>query len=190
MLALIDYHQAHGALPPAVLPDKDGRPLHSWRVLLLPYLDQKALYDQFHLDEPWDSPHNLPLLGRMPKVFQSPEEGHPQVGPCHTFFHVLVGKGTPFEGPEGLRIDKDLPKGSSNTILIVHGGEPVPWAKPEEIPYAADRALPALATVVADGFYAGMADGRTIFIGKTVGERSLRAAITRTGRDVPGEDFP
>ena len=53
-----NYEAQHGCFPPAYSVDKDGRPLHSWRVLLLPYLDEEELYKQLRLDEPWDSPHN------------------------------------------------------------------------------------------------------------------------------------
>src|SRR5262245_53734413 len=68
-LALLNYHQAHrGRLPPAAVRDKDDRPLLSWRVLLLPYLEHDDLYAQFKLDEPWDGPHNKALLEKMPRT--------------------------------------------------------------------------------------------------------------------------
>jgi hypothetical protein len=69
---MVNYHDAHGRLPPAVVYGKDGKPLYSWRVLLLPYLDEQELYQQFQLDEPWDSPHNLQLLPRMPGFYAPP----------------------------------------------------------------------------------------------------------------------
>src|SRR4051794_3818491 len=68
-LAMHNYNSAYDVFPPAVITDPDGKPLLSWRVLLLPFLDEQALYEQFKLDEPWDSPNNKPLLSRMPKVF-------------------------------------------------------------------------------------------------------------------------
>ena len=74
MLAMHNYHDVNGSFPPAFSRGKDGKPLLSWRVLLLPFLDQKALYDQFHLDEAWDSPHNRALITKMPEVFQCPAE--------------------------------------------------------------------------------------------------------------------
>src|SRR5262245_14860206 len=98
-IAMLAYHDEHGHLPPAVVRDRDGRPLYSWRVLILPYIEEDKLYKEFHLDEPWDSPHNLTLLPRMPKVYASAGEQPPE--PHRTFLQVLVGPGTTFEKPEG-----------------------------------------------------------------------------------------
>src|ERR1700681_2736714 len=100
-VAMHIYQEVHGTLPPAAVCDKDGKPLLSWRVLLLPYMEQQALYDQFHLDETWDSPHNLPLLARMPK-FYAPFNGKPTPRPYTTFYRVFVGKGAAFEGRKGM----------------------------------------------------------------------------------------
>jgi len=66
-LTLQDYHEANGQLPPAVVRDKDGRPLYSWRVALLPFLEHDPLYRQFRLEEPWDSAHNEPLSRTTPR---------------------------------------------------------------------------------------------------------------------------
>ena len=76
---------------------EDGRPLHSWRVLLLPFIEQDELFKQFRLDEPWDSAHNLALLPRMPKTYAPPGRKASKVPPHHTALHVFVGPGTPFE---------------------------------------------------------------------------------------------
>ncbi len=72
LLALHNYHAAHDAFPPPAVRAADGRALLSWRVSILPYMDQKGLYDQFHLDEPWDGPHNRKLIDKMPATFQTP----------------------------------------------------------------------------------------------------------------------
>ena len=71
-LAMHNYHDRHKSLPSAYTVDKAGKPLLSWRVLILPYLDQEALYKEFHLDEPWDSEHNKPLSAMVVKVYRSP----------------------------------------------------------------------------------------------------------------------
>ena len=73
-MAMQDYHTEHRTFPSAASRDEDGKPLLSWRVALLPYLEQKALYDRFHHDEPWDSPHNITLLEQMPQVYRVPWE--------------------------------------------------------------------------------------------------------------------
>jgi hypothetical protein len=101
---------------------------------------------------------------------------------------VFTGPGTAFEGKEGLKVPDDFPDGPVNTFLIVEGGEPVPWTKPEDIPYAADRPLPELATVWGDGFWVALANGRYRFIKKETSEATLRAAITRNGGDKLGPD--
>src|SRR5262249_30142494 len=69
-LAMHNYHDVNGAFPPAAVCDKTGKPMLSWRVLILPYIEQDALYKEFKLDEPWDSEHNKKLLAKMPKVYE------------------------------------------------------------------------------------------------------------------------
>src|SRR5262249_15119582 len=71
-LALIQYSDNFARMPPAVVYGPNGQPLYSWRVLILPYIEQQPLYQQFHLNEPWDSPHNMALLSQMPKTYQHP----------------------------------------------------------------------------------------------------------------------
>jgi hypothetical protein len=123
------YNDEHGRLPPAVVYGADGKPLYSWRVLLLPFIEQEELYKEFKLDEPWDSPHNLPLLEKMPGTYAPPPGKRKKVPPCHTVLHIFVGKRAAFEGREGLRLPEDFPDGTTNTILIVKAGPPVPWTK-------------------------------------------------------------
>jgi hypothetical protein len=122
-LAMMAYNQEHGSLPPAAVRGADGKPLLSWRVLLLPYLEDAELHGRFKLDEPWDGPNNRKLLHPMPSPFRSRtrDEGEDQ-----TFFRVFVGKGTAFEGPKGHQYPNDFPDGPSKTILIVEAAEAVP----------------------------------------------------------------
>jgi len=101
VLGLLNYHDTHGRFPPAVVQGKDGRLLYSWRVLMLPYLEEDSLYQEFHRDEPWDSPHNLPLLTRMPRIFAAPRDEGQKIQPGNTFYQVFVGPGTAFENPRG-----------------------------------------------------------------------------------------
>jgi hypothetical protein len=181
-LAMHSYAEAHDRrLPPAAVFGKDGRPLLSWRVLLLPYLDpeQKELYGQFRLDEPWDSPHNLPLLKQMPVVYKHP--GFEATNdPCNTHFRVFVGKGTAFEGAHGLHLKNDFTSGLANTILVVEAAEAVPWTKPDELPYAADQPLPAMGNLWKDtGFYIVLGDCSVRCIEPQDSEAELRKAITR-----------
>ena len=111
-LALLSREVAENAFPSHAIFDKQGKPLLSWRVQILPYLDQAALYERFHLDEPWDSAHNKPLIALMPSVYQSlAREKHDGT----TTYLAPVGKGLAFEGDKKLRME-DFRDGTSNTI--------------------------------------------------------------------------
>jgi hypothetical protein len=180
----------NGRLPPAAVCSEDGTPLLSWRVLLLPYIEQQDLYKEFHLDEPWDSPHNIELLAKMPRTYAAPGSKEKKLPRYHTVCHVFVGKGTPFEGKEGLRLPEDISDGISNTIFIIEAGEPVPWSKPEDIPFDPDGPLPELKCIFKNGFRVGMGDGSMLWIKKgQLSDATLRAAITRCAGDTLGPDW-
>jgi hypothetical protein len=178
-LALDAYHLKNGCFPPAALQSKEGKPLLSWRVALLPYLENGGeLFKQFKLNEQWDSPHNKPLLARMPQVYFPknipPKESHT------TFYQVFTGPGTVFDGPRGVSWSM-IQDGHANTILVVEGGTAVPWTKPEDLPYVPGKALPQLGGLFPDGFHAMFCDGSVRFIRKKVDDKVLHALITRNG---------
>jgi uncharacterized protein (TIGR03067 family) len=189
VLALHQYHDDHGDMPPATLCGKDGRVLLSWRVLILPYLEEQKLYEEFHLGEPWDSPHNKKLLGRMPEVF-APLDGEARKE-HRTFYQVFVGPDTPFkEKNRGPRVPASFPDGTSKTFLLVEAGEAVPWTAPRDLKYDAKKPIPKLGGLLPDGFHAAMADGSIRFFKKgKLSEKTLRAAITPAGKDLLGDDF-
>jgi len=194
-LAMHEYAETHdGRLPPAVLRDAQGKPLHSWRVLILPYLEQNHLYVQFHLDEPWDSPHNIALLSAMPKVYSTPTAlpVEARAAPFSTFYQVFTGEGTAFEGSQGLLFPGDFPKGTSNVLLVVEAGQAVPWTKPDDLPYEDAGPMPSLGGVFTGesrfslfgsnrvkGFHAVLADGSGRFFDSATSEATLREAIVR-----------
>jgi hypothetical protein len=188
-MAMYNYNDLHGTLPPAVVYGKNGEPLLSWRVLILPHVEQEALYREFHLNEPWDSPHNIKLLPRMPRVYAPPPSKAALVPANHTVVHVFVGKGTAFEGPAGLNIPNDFPDGTSNTLLVVEAGEPVPWTKPQDLIYQPDGPLPPLNGLFKEYFRAAFADAHGEHIHKTVSEATLRAIITRNGGESVSRDW-
>jgi prepilin-type processing-associated H-X9-DG protein len=194
-LALHNYHDIKNHLPPAVHRGKNGEPLLSWRVLILPYMECDNLYCRFHLDEPWDSPHNLTLLPEMNKVYASVGEQPPE--PYMTFIQAFVGPGAAFEGDTGLRLPDDFPDGTSSTFLVVEAGEAVPWSKPVDLVYDPAGALPSLGGVfrggnllsgshMLNGFNAVFADGSVRTFLRTTSEETIRALITRNG----GEKVP
>src|SRR5262249_25160506 len=151
------------------------------RVFILPYIEQDGLYKQFRLEEAWDSPHNIQLLPNMPSTYAAPGRKAKMVPAYYTVCHVFVGKGAAFEGREGLSLAADFPDGTSNTLLVVEAGEPVPWSKPDELPYDPDGPLPQLRCLFRDGFRAGFADGSVDWFPKGTDEAILRALITRNG---------
>ncbi len=194
-LALHNYHDANGHLPGPTILSSDGKPLLSWRVAILPFIDEDGLYKQFHLDEPWDSPHNLALLQQIPRQF-SP---YPDVvaEPTTTLFQAFVGPGTAFE--RGDLTWRDFTDGTSTTILLVEAGVGVPWTKPADLPYDPHGPLPQLGKVYRprlllpvekpEFFRAAMADGSSRSVRKQISDATLRAAITRNGADNLGSDW-
>lgn len=188
-MACRNYEADHGTLPPAVVYGPDGSPLYGWRVLLLPYIEEKDLYDQFRLDEPWDSPHNSRLIVRMPSNYRPPDAKRSLVPPHHTICHVFVGRGTAFEEGGRLTLEDSFPDGASNTLLFVEAGEPVPWTKPQEIVYDPTRPLPTLRGLFKDGFRACTADGSRRFVRYDTSQAFLRAAITRNGGEELSPDW-
>ncbi len=129
-LAMHNFHDAYGSFPPPA-SYVDGQPLLSWRVYLLPYLDQMPLYERFHLDEPWDSEHNLSLLAEMPAIYGSSSSEMNEHG--LTQFVVPVAETTAFHGEAGVPI-KDMTDGTSQTALVVmvSAEHAVPWTKPAD----------------------------------------------------------
>src|SRR5260370_37809785 len=122
-LAMHNYHVVHGCFPPATVRSADGQPLYSWRVLLLPYLDEEKLYREFHLDESWDSPHNRKLLSHIPPVYDAAQvRAEPGDPPHSTFYQVFVGEETPF-GNDECWAWTDLTD-AALTCLVVEAGRP------------------------------------------------------------------
>ena len=156
-LAMHIYHDKHKRFPPAASYDKDGKPLLSWRVLLLPYLDQEALYKQFKLDEPWDSEHNKQAARAIPKQYLDPLAN---AGPGMTTYLLPIAKGTIFGGKESLRI-QDIRDGSSTTLLVVTAkpDEAVFWSKPEDLPVAEKGLKQLLFDDQHTEFLGALADG-------------------------------
>ncbi len=187
--AMMEYAQTEKHLPPHALYGKGGKTLLSWRVLLLPYLGEEELYKQFHLDEPWDSPHNKKLCAKIPKVYQPVLIGKVP-DQSATFYQVVVGEGAAFEGRIGHRIPADFRDGTKNTLLIVEAAEPVPWTKPVDLTYAPKSVVPKLGGQLTGGYAAAFADTSVLFLKKGIPEASLRALITRNGGEtVNREDF-
>ena len=126
-------HKDH--FPPAVVMGPDGKTPHSWRIELLPYLEQQNLYNAYKTNEPWDSPDNKKIAETRVALFGLGDDG----GKNYSDYYVLTGKGTIFSGKEGMKIP-DITGGTSNTILIVEAKRDVPWTKPEDIDFDPNKA--------------------------------------------------
>lgn len=187
-LALHSYHDVTGHLPqPAAFRTRDGKPGLSWRVALLPYLEQQSLFRQFRLDEPWDSPNNIRLVGQMPKVYQQPGN---ETSDGTTYYQAFVGPATAFEdatkrpdGPRGWRFT-DFTDGTSNTILIAVAERPVPWTAPQDMAYDPAGPLPRLSKRFRAGAVVAFTDGAVRPLPHDTPEQTLRGLITRNGGEV------
>jgi RNA polymerase sigma factor (sigma-70 family) len=161
---------------PMGITDQTGKPILSWRVQLLPYLDQDFLYAQFRLDEPWDGPNNRKLLPHLPRVYRSPG-ADPAKG--ETRVKAFVGLRALFDSTRPVRLPQDVPDGTVHTALAAEAGPPVPWTEPKDLPYDSKQPLPPLGGPFADGFAAVFADGSAWWVPRDAGEDWLRRAITR-----------
>ncbi len=131
-MATITYESAFNKLPERYNVDANGKPLLSWRVHLLPYLGQQALYQQFKLDEPWDSDHNKKLIEQMPGLYNNPNLNQPGM----TNYLIPYGPGALYEDRTPVALDKVIATvGSSNTVLFVEAdaNQAVPWTKPDDL---------------------------------------------------------
>jgi prepilin-type processing-associated H-X9-DG protein len=187
MLAMHNYHSANDHFPPAAISDAEGKPLLSWRVAILPYIEQGELYNQFHLDEPWDSPHNKPLSEKIPQVYKS-TMNQPKAANM-TFYQVFTGNGALFD-PKGKATGiRDVTDGTSNTIAVVEAGEGVIWSKPDDIEFNPEKDLPKLGGLgFPGGFNVGFGDGSVRFIKNSINPMVLKALITRAGGEVVSAD--
>ena len=187
-LALLQYQEAHGQFPAPALVGRDGAKLLSWRVAILPQMGYQSLYDRFHLDEPWDSPHNRSLLAEMPRQFACPGGSGQRAG--KTGYLVIVGPetdaysiNTPFEPTRGADI-RHITDGTSQTILVFETDVMVPWTKPDDLQWVKGGPLPRVASPHAGGTNVVLADGATRFISATIDPNTLMAILTINGGEV------
>jgi Protein of unknown function (DUF1559) len=132
-LAVANYHDTYGCFPPAYVADRDGRPLHSWRVLILPFLEQRALYDAYNFAEPWDGPNNRKLADRIGQIYLRSGLGSDHLGT--TSFVAVVGPQTVWPG-SGVQTHAEIGDGLRATLMVVE----VPdgqfrWMEPKDLQF-------------------------------------------------------
>ena len=135
-LALHNYAQANGCLPPAYIADKNGKPMHSWRVLILPYMGEGSLYNTYSFNEPWDGPNNKKLLASRPRGHACPSDEHSRMSDLTiTNYVAVVGKDAAWAGEKPTHFD-ELSRGGgvSNTIILVEvANSGIQWTEPRDL---------------------------------------------------------
>jgi Protein of unknown function (DUF1559) len=203
-LAFHNYYSTNGRFPaPVLYGGATGKMPYSWRVAILPYLEQQEMYNQYNFDEPWDGPSNRKLVDKMPTVYSHPGADGGPSSHINASYFVFTGKGTALSpssnagaaggiggagsGPTGPTFS-DITDGTSNTILAVEAKREIPWTKPEDIPFDPNGPVPELGNFSPDGFNTVFADGAVRFISKKVSPTVLKALITRAGGEVVSTD--
>ena len=198
-IGMQNYDEYNFHLPGANAPyldPKDGSKKFpvSWRVLLLPYIENQKLYDQYRFDEPWDGPNNIQLLQQMPKVYRHPKADEARVPFGHTHYRVFVSR--PGAKPSAVFTDglsgpkmQNIDDGTSNTILIVEAAEAVPWTMPEVLLYDRNQPVPKLGGLFKGYFQVALADGSVRSFRNDFPEDKLRAWITKDGAETVDDDW-
>jgi hypothetical protein len=183
-LAMHNFHGRYQTFPAIGSFDKNGRPLLSWRVLILPWLNQEELFKKFHLDEPWDSEHNKALLPLIPEVYRPFRLTDKPLG----FTTILgpVGKNLFFTGDQKKHSIADITDGTSNSIMLVQtdSRHAVPWTKPEDLSVDKHNPTRGLADHPPGVMALGFADGSVHFVSHTSDKETLYHLFTINGGEV------
>lgn len=180
-LGMHNYYSKHNHLPTAATTDAEGRPLLSWRVQLLPYIEQQELYDAFHLDEPWDSEHNRSLIPRMPEIFRVPLSRH-EASDGRANYVVPGGERTMFP-PKGKVTFREITDGTSDTIMVaeVDDEHAEIWTKPGGYEIDPNQPARGLGGHFAEVFLTGFGDGSARAVPLSMAKEMHYGLFTRDG---------
>ena len=161
------YYKEHGSFPPAYVADASGMPMHSWRLLILPYMDREDFYNQYDLKEPWNGPHNRKLSETPLGFFRCPWD-KTMYDSATTSYLAVVGPNTAWPGPTGSKLE-DFKNGPENTILVVEVTDSdIPWAMPHDLHVGQMSELPGppgpSSPHQKNGFWALFADGEVRYL--------------------------
>lgn len=189
-LAFHNYHDVYGTFPPAYIPDEDGQPMHSWRVLILPFLESQHIYNQYNFSEPWNSPNNLAVTRQPVPAYSCPSSPANGPGGTETSYMVITGPNTVFDAGKACRIS-DILDGTSNTIMVVEvAGTGVNWGEPKDLDASTlTYPLGTSGGSTPDSYHPGglnaaLCDGSVRFIADTVSPQVFNALITKAGAEV------
>jgi hypothetical protein len=182
-LAMHMHMDQHRTLPPAFTA-KNGKPLLSWRVAILPYIEQAEMHKQFHLDEPWDSEHNRQFIARMPQIYRSPAS---KAAASKTVYLVPRGDETMFPGTEGVKLP-DVRDGLSYTLMVVavSDDQAVEWTRPDDWQFSPENPTKGLGGHFEGMFEAAMGDGSVRMLKLNMDQKVLKALFTRNGGEQVG----
>jgi prepilin-type processing-associated H-X9-DG protein len=199
--AMHAYHDKYKCFPPAYIADKNGRPMHSWRVLLLPYLEQEALYKQYRFDEPWDSPNNQKVTDLILCIYQCPSQ--PDSTKPMTSYVMIVGPHTVSDGPHSRKLT-DFTDGLSNSILLVEVADSdIRWAEPRDLNFdkinfkingskgqSNSGKHRGIGSHHINGVNVSLCDGSVRFLNGSMDPKQIKAMATIDGGEtVPADDF-
>ena len=172
-LAFHSYNDRNNRLPGNICT-KDGKPLLSWRVAILPFINEEKLYKEFKLDEAWDSDANKKLAEKLPKVY-APVRVKAKAG--ETFYQTFVGKNLVFAEKGSTLLLQNIPDGTSNTAMVVEAGDPVIWTKPADLPFDLEKPLPKLGGLFDGVFHLALCDGSVIRVKKDFDVDEMKKVI-------------
>ena len=206
-IACQNHHDVFRRFPTSTY-DKDGKPLLSWRVHILPFVEAQALYQQFHLDEPWDSDHNKKLIAQMPAVYRNPNfvDAERTVYLAATGPQAIFPEGKVDDGDQAVAFRKNnvdvafarkisfqnITDGTSNTIMVVEAdpAEAVVWTRPDDLPFDPQQPMAGLGGLQKTGFNTLFCDGSVHFIASTIDPEVLRCLFNpRDGKPIPPGGF-
>jgi hypothetical protein len=195
--AMSNYHDTYGYLPGSLpLQDQNnktqvlkGKPQLSWRVEILPFIEQNNLYEQFNLAEPWDSPTNKRLIPLMPKIYSHPAADPKWAQDGMTVYRVFTGPHCAFQPGSNKQIHlNEITDGLANTIMIAESADPIIWTKPDELEYDADKPVPKLGDYFRGRYQFVTFDGRYHTVPASISEKTLREAIVINDTGALGTD--
>jgi prepilin-type processing-associated H-X9-DG protein len=193
--AMSQYEAANGCFPPAYLADKHGKPMHSWRTLLLPYLDEQDLADRYNFDEPWDSPNNRVVTDLTIGLYQCPSQ--PGIKGPTTNYMMVVGPHTISDGRQSRKI-AEITDGLTDTILLVEVADSLtPWAEPVDLHFdklnftingRSRREIKEISSYHPHGANVAFCDGSVRLLKDSTNPHLVKAMLTIDGGEaVPSE---